>query len=688
MQESERNPSVVCLLLLAALAALHPGLVGAEDPTASGWGRQPPFAAVAGPAQADGDDAIPYSDFVHRVESNRIAAVVVSGQSIQGVMRDGSRFSTVSPQTSQAGIIAVLIRNEAKVSGAPPPDALDGNGLSGLMLHILDAALPMLLLIVAWWYLNARSRGSPGSPDLTSMRRSPAQQLAPGAVKVTLGDVAGIDEVKQEVAEIVDYLRDPDKYAALGARIPRGVLLAGPPGTGKTLLARAIAGEAGVPFFSISGSAFVEMYVGVGAARVRDLFAQAKPQAPCILFIDEIDAVGRHRTLGGIGNDEREQTLNQLLVEMDGFTAAKGIIVIAATNRPDVLDPALLRPGRFDRRVSVPLPDVRGREAIVRTHLREVPVAGDAQPAAIARAAAGFSGAELANLVNEAALLAARAGAHEVAWKHFEQALDKLTLGLERHTAQPSESERRTTAYHEAGHAIVSLNVPDHDPIRKITIVPHGQSLGATAHLPAAERSSLTRRALESRLCALLGGRVAEELAAGPECVTTGAADDLERANELSFRMVARYGLSEELGPICYLRGEEATGAAGSAGMLQGLSRESAAAVDRAQRALVTASYARARAILTAQLDALHALAAALLRYETLDAAQIHAILDCPAARRCSRKSSRHGLACSRSSRHQGQGVLSMAKFADYGHAVSLKLTDESLASHRPRSNT
>ncbi|MDE2451105.1 MAG: ATP-dependent zinc metalloprotease FtsH, partial [Gammaproteobacteria bacterium] len=645
-------------------------LVSADDASVSGWGRHPSWLAAQAPA-SDSDVQIPYSDFVRRVRRNEIAGVVISGQSIQGALRNGSHFSTMSPGLGHEVIIDTLIRNKARVSGAPPPFTLDGDDLLSVMFRIFSAALPMLLLIVAWWYLNARARGSPGSPDLTRMRRSPAQHLVPGAVKVTLGDVAGIDEVKQEVAEIVDYLRDPDKYTALGARIPRGVLLAGPPGTGKTLLARAIAGEAGVPFFSISGSAFVEIYVGVGAARVRDLFIQARLQAPCILFIDEIDAVGRHRAMGSGGNDEREQTLNQLLVEMDGFTGTKGIIVIAATNRPDVLDPALLRPGRFDRRVPVPLPDVRGREAIVRTHLRGVPIGSDAQPDAIARAAAGFSGAELANLVNEAALFAAREGAHEVAWKHFEQALDKLTLGLERHSAQPAETERRTTAYHEAGHAIVSLNVPVHDPIRKITIVPHGESLGATAHLAARERSSLTRRALESRLCALLGGRVAEELTVGRDCVTTGAADDLERANGLAFRMVAQYGLSEELGPICYLHGEVGAGTACSPGMTQGLSRESAAAIDRAQRALIEASYTRARAILTAQLDALHTLAAALLRYDTLDAAQIHSILSRPSARRCPKKSSRHDSSCSRSSRHQGQGVLSMANSSDCGHAVS-----------------
>ena len=668
MPDAQRNLSV-CLLLLAGIISLRPRLVGAENSSMSGWGSQPSWTAAQAPV-SDSDVQISYSDFVLRVERNEIAGVVISGQSIQGALRNGSSFRTISPGLDHEAIIGTLIRNKARVSGAPPPFALDGVDLSDVMFRILNAALPMLLLIVAWWYLNARSRGSPGSPDLTRMRRSPAQQLAPGAVKVTLEDVAGIDEVKQEVAEIVDYLRDPDKYAALGARIPRGVLLAGPPGTGKTLLARAIAGEAGVPFFSISGSAFVEIYVGVGAARVRDLFAQAKLQAPCILFIDEIDAVGRHRAMGGGGNDEREQTLNQLLVEMDGFTGAKGIIVIAATNRPDVLDPALLRPGRFDRRVIVPLPDVRGREAIVRTHLHNVPIASDAQPEAIARAAAGFSGAELANLVNEAALLAARESAHQVAWKHFEQALDKLTLGLERHTAQPTAMERRTTAYHEAGHAIVSLNVPDHDPIRKITIIPHGQSLGATAHLPVGERSSLTRRALESRLCALLGGRVAEELAVGRDCVTTGAADDLERANELSYRMVAQYGLSEELGPICYLRGEGGVSTTGTPEMLQGLSRESAAAVDTAQRTLIEASYTRARTILMTKLDALHALAAALLRYETLDAAQIHSVLSRPPARRCPKKSSRHLLSCSRSSRHQRQEGSSMANLSDCGHAM------------------
>ena len=648
----------IWVLLIVGLILLRPRAVYGEDPHVVGpLDQLSPSSNMSAPAQVPEDSEIPYSEFVGRVNRHQVASVVISGQSIQGVARNGSLFSTMSPDISHTSVVDALIRDHARVSAASPP-LLTGASL-GWLIRGFDAALPMLLLIAAWWYLNHRSRDAPGSPRLTSMRRSSAQQLAPGEVKVRLCDVAGIDEVKQEVAEIIDYLRDPTKYTALGAKVPRGVLLVGPPGTGKTLLARAIAGEAGVPFLSNCGSAFVELYVGVGAARVRDLFAQAKLRSPCIIFIDEIDAIGGHRSAGGSGaNEEREQTLNQLLVEMDGFNANAQIIVIAATNRPDSLDAALVRPGRFDRRIVVPLPDVRGREDILRVHLRAVPLGSDVSPATIARAASGFSGAELANLVNEAALLAARQGAQQVAWDHFEQALDKLTLGLERHTAQPSEAERRTTAYHEAGHAIVSLNVPDHDPIRKITIVPHGRSLGATAHVPGIERSSLTRRALEARLCALLGGRAAEELVFGPGSVTTGAADDLERANELARRMVAQYGFCEALGPVCYLRAEEAHIAGASVGMTRNLSPDTAGAVDQAQRALINASHARARAILATHRDALHALAADLLRSETLDAAQIHAIVDQPLSHRCRRKASRHGVPCSGSFKRSGQGVL------------------------------
>ena len=644
----------IWLLLIVGLCSLRPRTACAADHQVIGpFNELTPLSNMSAPTQTPEDREIPYSEFVNRVNRHQVASVVISGQSIQGVARDGSFFSTMSPDASHASVVDTLIRDNARVAAAPPP--LTTGASATWLMHGFDAALPMLLLIAAWWYLNHRAHDAPGSPRLTSMRRSPAQQLAPGDVKVRLCDVAGIDEVKQEVTEIIDYLRDPTKYTALGARVPRGVLLVGPPGTGKTLLARAIAGEAGVPFFSNCGSAFVELYVGVGAARVRDLFAQAKLRCPCIIFIDEIDAIGGHRSAGGPGgNDEREQTLNQMLVEMDGFNANAQIIVVAATNRPDCLDAALVRPGRFDRRIEVPLPDVRGREQILRVHLRAVPLGSDVSPATIARAAAGFSGAELANLVNEAALLAAREGALQVAWDHFERALDKLTLGLERRTAQPPEVDRRTTAYHEAGHAIVSLYVPDHDPIRKITIVPHGRSLGATAHVPGIERSTLTRRALEGRLCTLLGGRAAEELVFGPESVTTGAADDLERANELACRMVAHYGFCEALGPVCYLRAEDAHLAGASVGMTGTLSPDTADAVDRAQRALIEASHARARAILAAHMDALHALAADLLRSETLDAAQIHAIVDQPLSRQRRKKTSRHDVPCSRSFRRSG----------------------------------
>lgn len=645
MSNTQRHLSAWFLLALGLIS--FPRRVAGADASRVVRGlRARSTLSVASLSTGTAENAqIPYSEFVEHVNRHQISSVVISGQSIQGVMRDGSFFSTVSPGTNHTTVVDALIRDNVRITGEAPAYLSPEDLIKGLG-SMLNAVLPMLLLIAAWWYLNRRSHDTPGTPDLTRMRRSPAQHVAPGEVKVRLSDVAGIDEAKQEVAEIVDYLRTPAKYAALGAKIPRGVLLVGPPGTGKTLLARAIAGEAGVPFFSNSGSAFVELYVGVGAARVRNLFAQARLCAPCIVFIDEIDAVGGHRVNGAGANGEREQTLNQLLVAMDGFSGNEGIIVIAATNRPDCLDAALLRPGRFDRRIVVPLPDVRGREEIIRVHLRSVPLAQDVSTATIARAAVGFSGAELANLINEAALLAARDGAHEVGWKYFERALDKLMLGLERRTMQPTEAERRTTAYHEAGHALVSLNVPDHDPVRKITIVPHGRSLGATAHLPIAERSSLTRQALESRLCALLGGRAAEELIFGPDRVTTAAADDLERANELACRMVAQYGFCEALGPVCYLRAEEAADA--GAAMTRDLSPETASAVERAQRALIEASHTRALAILTARADALHALAAALLRSDTLDAAQIRAIVDRRSVRRCPKKNSRHDTRCSR----------------------------------------
>jgi cell division protease FtsH len=655
MSETQRHLSIWILVILA-LASFPPRVASADDPGAlRGFPASSSSTIAPLSAEPEEDAEIPYSEFAARVDRHQISSAVIAGQSIRGVMRDGSVFSTVSPDVNQTAIVDGLVRGGARVTGESP--YLSGEDLIKGLAIALNAGLPMLLLIGAWWYLNRSSRGSLGTPDLTQMRRSSAQQVAPGEVKMRLRDVAGLDEAKQEVTEIIDYLRAPAKYTQLGAKIPRGVLLVGPPGTGKTLLARAIAGEAGVPFFVNSGSAFVEIYVGVGAARVRDLFAQAKLRAPCIVFIDEIDAVGGHRAAGGSGtNDEREQTLNQLLVEMDGFSGNNGIIVIAATNRPDCLDAALLRPGRFDRRIVIPLPAVRAREEIIRVHLRSVPLAADVSPATVARATAGFSGAELANLVNEAALLAAREGAQEVAWHHVEQALDKLTLGLERRTAQPTEAERRTAAYHEAGHAIVSLNVPDHDPVRKITIIPRGRSLGATVRLPTAERSSLTRRVLESRLCALLGGRAAEELIFGPESVTTAAADDLERANELACRMVAQYGFCEALGPVCYLRAEEAETAGASVGMTRALSPNAAGAVDRAQHALIEASHARARAILAAHSDALHALANALLQSETLDASQIHAIVEQPLVSPCPRKSSRHGVPCSRSFKRSGRG--------------------------------
>jgi len=495
-------------------------------------------------------------------------------------------------------------------------------------LSLLFNLLPMVLFIGIWFYLM-RQMQQGGTKGAMSFGRSRAKLLTEDQTKVTFADVAGCDEAKDDVVELVEFLRDPSRFQKLGGRIPRGVLMVGPPGTGKTLLAKAIAGEAKVPFFSISGSDFVEMFVGVGASRVRDMFEQAKKNAPCIIFIDEIDAVGRHRGAGlGGGHDEREQTLNQLLVEMDGFEGGEGVIVIAATNRPDVLDPALLRPGRFDRQVVVGLPDVKGREQILKVHMRKVPLADDVEPMVVARGTPGFSGADLANLVNEAALFAARSNDKAVRMEHFDKARDKILMGAERRSMAMSEQEKTLTAYHEAGHAIVGRMVPEHDPVYKVTIIPRGRALGVTMYLPEGDKYSYNKTAIESQLCSLYGGRVAEELIFGADKVTTGASNDIERATKMARNMVTKWGLSDELGPVAYAEDDEEVFLGRSVTQTKHVSDDTARRIDVVVRGILDKAYARSTQILTENLDTLHRMAKALLLYETIDGNQIDAIMD------------------------------------------------------------
>ncbi|HEV2333387.1 MAG TPA: ATP-dependent zinc metalloprotease FtsH, partial [Gammaproteobacteria bacterium] len=490
---------------------------------------------------------VAYSDFLTAVQDGNVKSVSFDGQTITGAFSNGGNFSTYSPVSDFGPLVAELRKDNGSVQiDAKPPEQ------PSIWLTALLQFGPILLLIGVWIYFMRQMQGG-GGRGAMSFGKSRARMLGEDQVKITFSDVAGVEEAKEEVGELVEFLRDPGKFQKLGGRIPRGVLMVGSPGTGKTLLAKAIAGEAKVPFFSISGSDFVEMFVGVGASRVRDMFEQAKKHAPCIIFIDEIDAVGRHRGAGlGGGHDEREQTLNQLLVEMDGFEGSEGVIVIAATNRPDVLDPALLRPGRFDRQVVVPLPDVRGREQILKVHMRKVPMGDDVKPAIIARGTPGFSGADLANLVNEAALFAARANKRTVGMDEFEKAKDKLMMGAERRSMVMSDEEKKLTAYHESGHAIVGRLVPDHDPVYKVSIIPRGRALGVTMFLPEDDRYSYSKRRLESQLSSLYGGRVAEELIFGVESVTTGASNDIERATAIARNMVTKWGLSEKLGPLSY----------------------------------------------------------------------------------------------------------------------------------------
>jgi cell division protease FtsH len=546
---------------------------------------------------------------------------IIDGAAISGRTVDGTEFVTYSPETNNSALIGTLLENNVRISGQPPAQ-------QSIFTQILISWFPIILIIAAWVFIMRQMQGGAGGRGALSFGKSRARLLGEDQVKVTFNDVAGVDEAKEEVGELVEFLRDPAKFQKLGGKIPRGVLMVGSPGTGKTLLAKAIAGEAKVPFFTISGSDFVEMFVGVGASRVRDMFEQAKKHAPCIVFIDEIDAVGRHRGAGlGGGHDEREQTLNQLLVEMDGFEGNEGVIVIAATNRPDVLDPALLRPGRFDRQVVVPLPDIRGREQILKVHMRKVPVADDVQASIIARGTPGFSGADLANVVNEAALFAARSNKRLVDMDDFEKAKDKIMMGVERKSMVMSEDEKRMTAYHEAGHTIVGRLVPEHDPVYKVSIIPRGRALGITMFLPEEDRYSTSKRRLESRISALFGGRIAEELIFGLDAVTTGASNDIERATELARNMVTKWGLSTKLGPLTYTEDEGEVFLGHSVTKHKQVSDDTAHVIDQEIRDVIDRNYQRAKGILTEHLAKLHLMAEALVKYETLDVDQIDDIM-------------------------------------------------------------
>ncbi|MFJ2289757.1 ATP-dependent zinc metalloprotease FtsH [Pseudomonas iridis] len=564
-----------------------------------------------------------YSDFIQQVKDGKVERVAVDGYVITGKRSDGDSFKTIRPAIQDNGLIGDLVDNHVVVEGKQPEQ-------QSIWTQLLVASFPILVIIAVFmFFMRQMQGGAGGKGGPMSFGKSKARLLSEDQVKTTLADVAGCDEAKEEVGELVEFLRDPGKFQRLGGRIPRGVLMVGPPGTGKTLLAKAIAGEAKVPFFTISGSDFVEMFVGVGASRVRDMFEQAKKHAPCIIFIDEIDAVGRHRGAGmGGGHDEREQTLNQLLVEMDGFEMNDGIIVIAATNRPDVLDPALLRPGRFDRQVVVGLPDIRGREQILKVHMRKVPMGDDVAPGVIARGTPGFSGADLANLVNEASLFAARSGKRIVEMKEFELAKDKIMMGAERKSMVMSEKEKQNTAYHEAGHAIVGRVVPEHDPVYKVSIIPRGRALGVTMFLPEEDRYSLSKRALISQICSLYGGRIAEEMTLGFDGVTTGASNDIMRASQIARNMVTKWGLSEKLGPLMYAEEEgEVFLGRGGGGQAASFSGDTAKLIDSEVRSIIDQCYGTAKQILTDNRDKLDAMADALMKYETIDAEQIDDIM-------------------------------------------------------------
>ncbi len=578
------------------------------------------------PGRSEATTEVAYSAFLDEMHADGIKQVVLGadGQSNISTLnferKNGSKGTTTAP--FDRDLVTDLNRHKVDFSQEKP-----SSGPS--IIYIIVNLLPYVIFVgILFYFMRQMQQGGAGKGAM-SFGRSRAKMQGEDQVKVTFADVAGCDEAKEEVGELVEFLRDPGKFQKLGGKIPRGVLMVGPPGTGKTLLARAIAGEAKVPFFSISGSDFVEMFVGVGASRVRDMFEQAKKHSPCIIFIDEIDAVGRHRGAGlGGGHDEREQTLNALLVEMDGFEGTEGVIVIAATNRPDVLDPALLRPGRFDRQVVVGLPDVRGREQILQVHMRKVPMADDVKPMVIARGTPGFSGADLANLVNEAALFAARENAREVRMDHFDKARDKIIMGTERRSMVMSEDEKKLTAYHEAGHAIVGRCVPDHDPVYKVTIIPRGRALGVTMYLPEGDKYSYNRTAIESRLCALYGGRVAEELVFGADKVTTGASNDIERATKMARNMVTKWGLSDEMGPVTYGEEEDEVFLGRSVTQHNNVSDETARKIDTVVRGILDRAYERTREILTENRDKLEVMANALLLYETIDALQIDAIME------------------------------------------------------------
>jgi cell division protease FtsH len=566
-------------------------------------------------------EPLDYSTFLELVEAGQVEDVNFEGDTIKGRQKNGSRFVTYSPETDNTALIGELKRNRVQIRASAPKG-------QNILVSLFINSFPVLLLIGVWVYFMRQMQGGAGGRGAMSFGKSRARLLGEDQVNVTFQDVAGVEEAKEEVGEIVDFLKDPSKFQRLGGKIPKGVLMVGSPGTGKTLLARAIAGEAKVPFFTISGSDFVEMFVGVGASRVRDMFEQAKKHAPCIIFIDEIDAVGRHRGAGlGGGHDEREQTLNQLLVEMDGFEGNEGIIVIAATNRPDVLDPALLRPGRFDRQVVVPLPDVRGREQILRVHMRKVPVADDVRPSIIARGTPGFSGADLANLVNEAALFAARANHRTVGMDEFEKAKDKIMMGAERRSMVMSEEEKKLTAYHEAGHAVVGLIVPDHDPVYKVTIIPRGRALGVTMFLPEQDRYSFSKRRLNSQIASLFGGRIAEEMVFGADAVTTGASNDIERATDIARNMVTKWGLSDLLGPLTYSEEDGEVFLGRSVTQHKQVSDETAHLIDQEVRRIIDTNYQLAETILRDHRDKLDVMADALMKYETIDEAQLKDIM-------------------------------------------------------------
>tara|TARA_E500000331_G_scaffold243625_1_gene234059 strand:- start:3641 stop:5548 length:1908 start_codon:yes stop_codon:yes gene_type:complete len=572
----------------------------------------------------DGSEEIDYSTFLELVNKGQVRDIEVNGQTITGTRYTGENFETVQPQISDNALIDDLLDHNVNFKGNKPEQ-------QSIWTQLLVASFPILVIIAVFmFFMRQMQGGAGGRGGPLTFGKSKAKLLGEDQIKTTFADVAGVDEAKEDVQELVEFLQDPGKFQKLGGRIPRGILMVGQPGTGKTLLARAIAGEAKVPFFSISGSDFVEMFVGVGASRVRDMFDQAKKQTPCIIFIDEIDAVGRHRGAGlGGGHDEREQTLNQLLVEMDGFDGNEGIIVIASTNRPDVLDPALLRPGRFDRQVVVSLPDIRGREQILKVHMRKVPLAQDVEPGVIARGTPGFSGADLANLVNEAALFAARKDKRTVGMAELDQAKDKIMMGAERKSMVMSEKEKSNTAYHEAGHCIVGYLVPEHDPSYKVTIIPRGRALGVTMFLPEEDRYSLSKRSIFSQICALFGGRIAEELTLGSEGITTGAANDIERATKMARAMVTKWGLSKNLGPLMYDEEDEEVFLGKSAGATRSsVSVDTASKIDKEVRTIIDDCYARAKQLLEDNRDKLDIMAETLLEYETIDRGQIDDIMN------------------------------------------------------------